>query len=73
MKTVIDVNNLDWNRSKKVEIMGRGNLSLVAPVWMSKKGDKMVVATPAKCVWPNSFLTSNSKFLSRRVYGKVSV
>lgn len=65
----IEKQNLDWYKSKNVDILSRGNLSLVSPALISSSNNTASVKT--KCVWPSSFMSSNSKILSRRVYGRV--
>ncbi len=64
----IDRAALDWHKNKPVEIKSRGIMSLVS---MEITSAPLQEAEPRqRCIWPNSFMNSGSRVISRRVWGR---
>lgn len=68
MAKSIEQLNLDWHRDKVVMVRKRGTSALVTPQ-LDLNLPREVKDHP-KCVWPSLLENSNSKFISRRVWGR---
>ncbi len=63
------LSNLDWYKDKSTSASIQAK-SHIIQYYASGAGN--VKAQPrARCVWPSSFLESDSRFLSRRIKAKV--
>ena len=63
--------NLDWQRTKKTTNVqqSRGNQLLVS--YVLKKDQAPIFKTAStRCVWPQSLLTTDSRFLTRKLIVK---
>ena len=63
--------NLDWQRTKKTTTVqqSRGNKLLVSYV-LGKNQNIVVKPVSTRCVWPQSLLTTDSRFLTRKLIVK---
>ena len=63
------IENYDWSKYNSKTQARRSNMELIAAT-VIKGGE--IVSTPARqrFVWPRSFEESNSRILSRRVWGQ---
>lgn len=68
MLKVMDQTNLDWHRNKVIEVKKRGNISLINP--KSLYGENSQSHGKSRCVWPSMLETYESKYLSRRIWGR---
>ena len=60
--------NFDWHRNKTFEVKKRGNMDLVLPELNLNNPKQSMEGT--RCLWPDRFGSSDSKYLSRRVWGR---
>lgn len=63
------LSNLDWYKDKSSSASIRAKSDIIQ--YYASGADNVKMQPKAKCVWPSSFLESNSKFISRRVKAKV--
>lgn len=68
MQKTIDISALDWARGQKVNVQSRGIASIVVP--QLKAAAAGALKSRPRCVWPSGFENVDSRFLSRRVWGK---
>ncbi len=64
---MVEQANLDWYRNKVINPQKRGNVSLV-PV--SQYALNKAAKTKVRCIWPSYMETNESRFMSRRVWGR---
>lgn len=66
MKQGIEKAFLDWSRDKNPKIQARGISAILAQ--RAKVADNAKALGTTRCVWPNSFGQTESRYLSRRVF-----
>lgn len=57
----------DWYKNKNFQIKKRGNLSLLASSTF-KNGE--MVTSKQRYIWPESSINNDSRFITRRVWGR---
>lgn len=63
--------DLDWHREKVVAAPLRGNRVLVSYAINKNESYGMVRnMSKSRCVWPTSLMSTDSKYLSRRIQAK---
>lgn len=68
MQKIIETANFDWSRDKTVNIK-RGGINLLVSSRLSANSSTEVKSRP-RCIWPSVMETSDSKYFSRRVWGR---
>lgn len=68
MQKVIDNTTFDWSRHKVIAVQRRGTASIITPQ-LNLNSAETQKARP-RCIWPSVIETSDSKYLSRRVWGR---
>lgn len=69
MQKVIDRSLFDWQRGRTVGIQSRGIASLVVAQVKNSETSLSVSGGTTRCVWPTNMKTSDSRYLSRRIWG----
>lgn len=65
-------NGFDWYKSKTVNVRQRGNIALIATATI-KNGELVDMPnSKQRYIWPSSYAMSDSKVISRRVWGRES-
>lgn len=60
--------NFDWHKNKGFEVKKRGNMALVLPALNLNNPKRSMEGT--RCMWPDRTGSADSKYLSRRVWGR---
>lgn len=68
MQKTIDRSLFDWQRGRTVGIQSRGIASLVVAQIRNSETALSANGGTTRCVWPTNMKTSDSRYLSRRVW-----
>lgn len=67
MLKLTEQNNFDWHKNKTFEVKKRGNMALVLPALNLSNPKQSMEGT--RCMWPDRFDATSTKYMSRRVWG----